>query len=178
MKKKSITPKEKKEVKEMQRVARMAQKAIKEYDAVVGKTVATEKPTIKPALQALLIAPDHAMRTHILYGGKTITIREGHRDYKPGPVMICCHIVPWAVLAEITNVRHCTLREVAEEEYQADDFLTQEDLLEGLQKFYPNMILDSPVTVIRWKNVKGFLADHMTEYRIVPEKLYSEIKHR
>ena len=133
---------------------------------------------MKPALQALLIAPDHDMRTHILYGGKTITIRKGHRDYKPGPVMLCCHVVPWAVLAEITDVRHCALQEVTEEEYEADGFLSQEDLLKGLQKYYPNMTLDSPVTVIRWKDAKGFLVDYSTVYRYEPEMLYARIKHK
>lgn len=133
---------------------------------------------MKNPMYALLIAPDHEMRRSILYGGKTITIREGHRDYRPGPVMLCCHLVPWAVMADITNVRHCTLREVTEEEYQDDGFHTQDDLLKGLQRFYPNMTLDSPVTVIRWQNARGFLVDHSTEYRFQPEKLYGQIKHQ
>src|SRR3989344_3829301 len=115
---------------------------------------------MKQPLYALLIAPDHRMRTSIVYGDKTITIREGHRDYRPGPVMICCHLVPWAVMADITNVRHCTLREVTQEEYESDGFHSKNHLLSGMRGFYPNMTLDSPVTIIRWEKALGFLVDH------------------
>lgn len=131
---------------------------------------------MKPPLYALLIAPDHGMRTGILYGGKNITIREGHRDYQPGrPVMICCHIEPWAVMADITSVRHTTIAEVTKEEYEADGFHSPEDLLEGLRRFYPSINESSPVTVIKWENVRGWLKDHDTEYRLQPQKLYSKI---
>ncbi|MBU6414781.1 ASCH domain-containing protein [Patescibacteria group bacterium] len=132
---------------------------------------------MKQPMYALLIAPDHRMRTNVVYGGKTITIREGHRGYQPSLVMLCCHLVPWAVMADITNVRHCTLREVTQEEYEDDGFHSQEDLLQGMQRFYPNLTLDSPVTVIRWEKVRGFLVDYCAEYRLLPEKLYSKIKH-
>jgi len=131
---------------------------------------------MKPPLYALLIAVDHGMRTHILYGGKAITIREGHRDYQPGcPVMLCCHTEPWAVMADITSVRHTTIAKVTKEEYEADDFHSRKDLLEGLRRFYPNIDMNSPVTVIRWENVRGWLMDHCVEYRIQPQKLYSKI---
>lgn len=132
---------------------------------------------MKQPTYALLIAPDHRMRTDIVYGEKTITIREGHRDYRPGPVMICCHIIPWAVMADITDVRHCTLREVTQEEYEDDGFHSQDDLLWGMRKFYPNMTLDSPVTVIKWEKARGFLVDNSIEYRLQPKKLYSKIEH-
>lgn len=129
-------------------------------------------------MYALLIAPDHRMRTDIIYDWKAITIREGHRDYRPGPVMLCCHLAPWAVMADITDVRHCALREVTQEEYEDDGFHSQDDLLQGMQRFYPNMTLDSPVTVIRWEKARGFLVDHGTEYRLQPKKLYGKIEHK
>lgn len=114
---------------------------------------------MKNPLYALLVAPDDQMRLDIVRKIKKISIREGHRDYRLGPVMLCCHLVPWAVMAHITEVRHCALREVTKEEYQADGFKTQKALLEGLKRFYPTMTLDSPVTVIRWDNVRGKLVD-------------------
>ena len=134
---------------------------------------------MKLALQALLIAPDHQMRTDILFGTKTITIREGYRDYHEGrPVMICCHIVPWAVLATITSVRYCTLNEVTEEENRADGFESREDMLGGMQKYYPDMTLDSEVTVIRWKDVTGFLSDYAYDYSKEPRILYAKLQHK
>lgn len=130
----------------------------------------------KQPLYALLIAPDHETRRSILYGGKCISIREGNRDYRPGPVMICCHLEPWAVMADITSVRHCALAEVTEEEYEADGFWSHDELLAGLRQYYPNINLDSPVTVIRWNNVRGWLVDNKIEYRLRPQTLYGKIQ--
>lgn len=113
----------------------------------------------KPALQALLIAPDDQMRANILSGVKKISIREGHRDYKTGPMMICCHIEPWAVQVDVTEVFHRTLDEVSFIEWEADGFTSQQDLLDGLRSYYPNITLDSPVTVIYWDNARGKLVD-------------------
>lgn len=133
----------------------------------------------KSPLQALLVAPDYLMRKNILSGKKKISIREGHRDYQVGkPVMLCCHIVPWVVMADVISVRHCTLGEVTEEEYRDDGFETQEELLVGLQQFYPDMTPDSPVTVICWENVRGFLAENAKDYACRPRKLFEKIKHK
>ena len=71
---------------------------------------------MKRALQAILIAPDSKVRLAIMLGEKKVTIREGHRDYTVGPVMVCCHLVPWAIMATITSVRHTEVIEVTEEE--------------------------------------------------------------
>lgn len=135
---------------------------------------------MKPALQALLIAPDHQMRVDILNGVKAISIIENHCDYKPGPVILCCHLVPWSVMAEITSVRHCLLKEVTKEEYEDNDFHSQEGLLSGLRRFYKGITSDSPVTVIRWKNVQGFLGEKVNrlQYRLSPQELYARIKHK
>jgi hypothetical protein len=115
---------------------------------------------LKQPLTALLIAPDEDMRYAIERGLKTITIREGMRDYrKGGMVMLCCHLEPWAVQADITDVRHCRLRHVTEEEWRADGFVSQEDLLHQMHRFYPKLTLDSDVTVIRWTKVRGALVD-------------------
>ena len=114
---------------------------------------------MKQPLTALLIAPDEGMRHRVETGAKTITIREGHRDYRPGLVMLCCHLVPWAVQAEITDVRHCALRDVTEDEWLADGFDSQADLLMQMRRFYPKLALDSDVTVIRWAGARGALVE-------------------
>lgn len=111
---------------------------------------------LKPPLVALLISPDRYMRDAIHRGIKKITIREGHRDYQAGQtVMLCCHLESWAVMAKVTEVRHCTLGEVAKEEYLADGFQSASDMLNGMRRFYPNLSYQSPVTVIRWDNAQG-----------------------
>ena len=114
---------------------------------------------MKQPLYALLIAPDEEMRYRVETGEKTITLREGHRDYRPGLVMLSCEKVPWAVMADITDVRHCTLRDVTEDEWTADGFVSQADLLTQMRRYYPKLELDSPITVIRWKDARGALVD-------------------
>ena len=133
---------------------------------------------LKQPLQALLVAPDEKMRNDILSGIKEISIRDGWRKYRAGlPVMLCCHLVPWAVMAErIVKVRHCTLKEVTKEEYVADGFKSQKDLLAGLKRFYPNMTLKSPVTVIRWTGVKGYLVDNFDKELRMPKDLAQDLR--
>jgi hypothetical protein len=114
---------------------------------------------MRQALQAILIAPDPKVRLDIMLGKKKLTIREGHRDYKVGPVVICCHIYPWAVMATITSVRLTTLSEVTMEEYEADGYANHKEMLRDLRKIYPGLTMKSEVTVICWDNLEGYFTD-------------------
>ncbi len=115
---------------------------------------------MKHSLQALLIAPDDDMRERILRGDKKISIREGERDYRPGePMMVCCHLVPWAVMVDVTDVRHTTLGMVTEAEWTADGFESYAHLMTVLKQFYPRISYDSAVTVVNWANARGELVD-------------------
>jgi len=105
---------------------------------------------MKRALQAILIAGE-AMKEDVLSGKKKITIREGHRNYTNGPVLIGCHILSWATLRNITLVAYKTLDEVTNEEYTADGFESKGDMFLGLRRFYPDIDWNSPVTVIEWE---------------------------
>lgn len=104
---------------------------------------------MKRALRAILIAGKDA-REEVLSERKRITIREGHRDYSKGPVILCCHLLNWAKMRKIESVRHTTLREVTIDEYKDDGYDTKSEMLEDLSKFYPDINWDSEVTVIRW----------------------------
>lgn len=88
------------------------------------------------------------MRLNLLTGTKKISIREGHRDYKPGPGVICDPVDSFVVGVTFTNVAHKTLGEITEEEWLADGFVSQADLLTGMRQYYPNIDLTSPVTVL------------------------------
>lgn len=110
-------------------------------------------------LYAILIAQDPKMRENVLSGKKQITIREGHRGYKKGEAIICSHLEPWAVMVDIISVRHCTFADVTEDEYKADGFKSQDELLNSLRRFYPKIDYASPVTVVRWTNARGKLVD-------------------
>lgn len=110
---------------------------------------------------ALLISPDEVQRIAILDGSKRVTIREGLLDYRvDDEAMFCCHLVPWAVMARITNVRHCKLSEIMEKEWLADGYKTKEGMLEDLRRsYYKDLNWDSLVTVIYWDDVRGTLVD-------------------
>ena len=115
---------------------------------------------MKSPLYALLVAPDSQMRADILTGRKAISIREGHRDYQPGTsVMLCCHIEPWAVMADITSVRHCSAKDVTSEEIADDGFSGFQDFLTQMRRFYPIFNESTLVTIIRWNNLRGKLAE-------------------
>lgn len=132
---------------------------------------------MKPPLYALLIASNHKIRRKILYGEITVTVRNELRDYHTGPAVICCHLVPWAVLVDIVGVRHCILSEIAQKDCVDAGFDTTEELIADLRKAYPGITEDWPVTVIRWQNVRGWLVDHKLAYRSWPHKLYGTIRH-
>ncbi|MDO8557587.1 MAG: hypothetical protein Q7S09_00140 [bacterium] len=130
---------------------------------------------MKQPMQALLIAPEPEMRDAIHGHRKEITIREGHRAYNLGVAMLCCQIVPWAVLADITSVRHCLAKEVTPAEYKADGFTSRKDMCEQMRRFYPNFSMDSPVTIVRWTNARGFFVDHPEEYSAFHDSVKSII---
>jgi hypothetical protein len=48
---------------------------------------------------------------------------------------------------------------VTREEWEADGFASQEDLLSRMRRFYKTLTLDSAVTVIRWKDARGALVE-------------------
>lgn len=132
---------------------------------------------MKQPLQALLVAPSHYMRSSIVSSAKAGSIREGHRDYKPGQVMLCCHLVPWCVMADITAVRHTTLGAVARKDWEASGFGSREEMIDGLKSFYKDLTKESPVTVIHWENPRGFLVDNAADYADSPADLYARIEH-
>ena len=131
---------------------------------------------MKPPLYALLIAPWHGMRNDILQGRKINSIRDGHRDYVADcPMMICCHLEPWAVMVDITKVRHTTYGEITADEYRADGFSSQEDMMRSMREFYPHIQLDSPVTVIWWANARGWLVDNVDAYDLGATYAYKRL---
>ena len=95
----------------------------------------TAPASFSQPLQALLIAPDPARRQRILAGEKSITIRQGWRSYRTGPVMLCCHLEPWCVRAEIMDVRLTLLSNVTREEIAAEGCENYLELKALLQRF-------------------------------------------
>ena len=105
---------------------------------------------MRRALQAILIAGE-AMKNDVLLNRKKITIREGHRDYTNGLVLIGCPDLNWSTMRQIKDVKHTILKEITGEECVADGFDTKSEMLIGLSQFYPDINWDSEMTVIRWE---------------------------
>ena len=105
---------------------------------------------MKRALQGLLIAGER-MKNDVLSGVKKITIREGYRDYTKGPVLIGCHILNWVTMKNIIRVERTKLSDINIEDIEKDGFIDHIHALGVLKKFYPNMTLNSDVTVIEWE---------------------------
>ena len=101
-------------------------------------------------LQALLIAGEE-MRDEVRSGMKNISIRTGHRDYIKGRILIGCHLLDWAVMGQITQVRHTSLSNVTLDELRADGFDSHEQAIFVLSQWYPDIHMGSDVTIIRWK---------------------------
>lgn len=104
---------------------------------------------MKPPLQSLLLASD--LIKNVESGVKKITIRNSHKDYRPGMVIICNPEDSWCVKRNITEVRHTTAGEVSQQDIEDDGFKNQDDMIQCLSKYYPDINLDSQVTVIRWE---------------------------
>lgn len=87
----------------------------------------------------------------IMAGDKTITIREGWRDYRTGDgVLLGCLESGWCAKAKITSVDFYFLKDVPTRDLEADGMPTVEDAINSLSLFYQNINENSPVTVIRW----------------------------
>jgi hypothetical protein len=113
---------------------------------------------MRPALQALLYAPDVALWSDVILGKITATVRTEHRDYRPGPVMLCCHLASACVMAEVTEVIHCRLDEVPELKRRRAGYETAEAMLDGMRRFYPDIGPASAVTIVAFGRLSGTLA--------------------
>ena len=84
---------------------------------------------------------------------KTISIRQGHRDYQVDDILVlCCHLAGWAgPLAKVTDVRHTIIEKVLAVEYMQDGFDNTSDMIAGLRQFYPGLDEETSVTIIRWE---------------------------
>ena len=113
----------------------------------------TENEVLSPRrpLTGLLVAGEK-LRDAVLSGKKTITIREGWRDYRAGDkVLIGCNVLGWATMGKITSVNCTILKDILQKELEADGFVNVDDAIRGLSAYYPDICLESPVTVIRWE---------------------------
>ncbi len=108
--------------------------------------------------QALYIPPGEATRNLILNGRKQCGVVIGNVAFRTDePIMLCCHIEPWIVQADIVAVRHCMLRDVTPKEYRGEGCDNPAGLLAKLRQFRPNLSPASRVTIVSWQSPRGRL---------------------
>ncbi len=104
---------------------------------------------LKTQPQAILMAPLH--HKAIEAGEKRLTIREGVRDVRNGPALLCCPIASWCVSVDVVNVHYQTIRNLNASTRKAYGVETASDVVETLKPYYPDITPDNVVTVIEFE---------------------------
>ena len=87
------------------------------------------------------------------YYEKMITIRNRHRyNIKVGDLvrLECAH---YNEVVEITSVTVTTYGEISEKDIIDDGFENFDDMFSSLLKYYPDIGINSPSTIYRWKSI-------------------------
>lgn len=87
-------------------------------------------------------------------GTKKITIRNGHWDWVVAGewVILKCSNTTKQFKAQLTMVRWTTYGGITPQEYTADGFSSQAEMLQIMSQYYPGITLSSDATVIAWKD--------------------------
>jgi|ERR1035438_3696367 hypothetical protein len=82
-------------------------------------------------------------------GSKTVTLRKGYRDIKPGPMMIesTSGELP-TVEVDVMEVRFKRMFDLTAEEAAADGFESLDSVIPLMQRFYPDFNENSEITLI------------------------------
>jgi hypothetical protein len=83
-------------------------------------------------------------------GSKEITIRKGARMYEQVLTVTdpAGEVQPYQI--EVTTQYQMVARELPESDIQLDGFENREDMVEGMQNFYPDFDLDTICTVVKF----------------------------
>ena len=96
-------------------------------------------------VQKLILAEDVF---DTLKDGKTCTIRKGRRDIELGLLMFESLEEKRRELVYVTHVIYCKALYIPEEYWRNDGFTSVNDMIEKMQRFYPDMDDETECTVI------------------------------
>jgi len=87
-------------------------------------------------------------------GSKKLTLRNKHVTYLTVGewIKLICSTSKTTYKGQVTEVRHTTWGGITAEEYGADGFSSQANMLEIMKTYYPGITFDDPATVVRWDN--------------------------
>jgi hypothetical protein len=84
----------------------------------------------------------------VISGKKRSTIRSGQRKVKLGPNELVSKYQ--SIPITIDNLRYCTVNTLTVSDALDDGFSSLTDLLSALQKYYPNLTGQLPLTIIKF----------------------------
>lgn len=88
----------------------------------------------------------------LIAGYKQVTIRNGKRDIKPGPLVFTgVNDLSLSAEVNVTEVVVKQLSELTDREAQADGALNAEEMAEALKRFYPDIKPESTITIVKFK---------------------------
>jgi hypothetical protein len=99
-------------------------------------------------MQSLLLA-EHVYDQ--LETGKRVTIRKGRRDIFLGPLAFASTNNNRTQIVEVDMVYYCKLKLVLPSDYINDGFNDIDHMFQEMKKFYPDISMDSEVSVVRFK---------------------------
>lgn len=82
---------------------------------------------------------------------KTCTIRKGRRDIQIGDLLFESLETKRQQKVWVERVIYCWLCDVPEQYIHADGFVDAKDMLEKMRAFYPDMEMDTEVTVVEFE---------------------------
>lgn len=90
-------------------------------------------------------------------GSKKITLRNNHRTtINEGDwTKLVCSTSKTTFETQITVVRLTTWGEITAAEYKADGFSSQDNMMQIMKQYYPNITLESNATVYGWESVSA-----------------------
>jgi hypothetical protein len=82
--------------------------------------------------------------------GKKTTIRKGNVSIALGELLFQSTEVHREAVVHVKKVYSCLLNEVIPDDLSNDGFIDHQDMAEKMKRFYPDITLESEVTVIKF----------------------------
>ena len=86
--------------------------------------------------------------------GKLTTIRKGRRDIQLGDLLFESVDTKRKEVVQVVIVYYCRLSNVAIEDLQNDGFTDHQDMWEKMKRFYPDILFDDEVTIVKFESEK------------------------
>lgn len=100
-------------------------------------------------MHRLPFAPKY--RERVVAGTKYATVRRGRRHAKPGQAIELRFGWRGSMPAHVTRVSFVRVADLTSADALADGFTCRDELLAALERHYPDITPDDPVTIIRFR---------------------------